>query len=53
MMQKCIQNFRAPSKISSSDKFKEIRFTIKQREQMSLLQQELETRRKNDGQNYN
>ncbi|CAI6376456.1 unnamed protein product [Macrosiphum euphorbiae] len=42
---------RAQSKIRSSDEFKELRFssdrTLKQREQMSKLRQELETRRSN------
>jgi len=42
---------RAQSKIRSSDEFKELRFssdhTVKQREQMSILRQELETRRSN------
>jgi len=47
---------RAQSKIRSSDEFKELlRFssdrTLKQREQMSTLRQELETRRSNGGNN--
>ncbi|XP_050540505.1 uncharacterized protein LOC126905115 [Daktulosphaira vitifoliae] len=46
---------RAQSKIRSSNQFKEIRFssdrTMKQREQMSKLRQELESRRNNGEQN--